>query len=150
MVIHAWGPGAGRHQDRWRLRESAINEKMRDAQVGEAVQYVMFGDNIFIPKSHLHVRHPGENYALNNREIEENDARPRVRVSIEWNYKDTSSLFRYVNYVENSKVCSGGSNVALAYFSAMFLNNCHVCLYHCETSAYFEIEPPSLESFLGV
>jgi hypothetical protein len=150
MVMHMWGPGAGRHQDRWRVRESQINTLMRDAQEGNEEQYSMFGDNIFLPKSHLDVKHGGEPYMLTDRQLQENFARPRARVSIEWNYGSTSSLFRYVSHTANNKVCGGGSNIALAYFTAVLLKNCHVCLYHSETSNFFDIAPPTLEEYMQV
>lgn len=148
MIVHAFGPGAGRHQDRERLRLSGINELMRDSQLGMQQQYKMYGDNIFLSKSHLLVRHAGEAYMLTQRQLQENHARPKVRISIEWNYRTTSSLFKFVNYVENCKICTGGSNAALTYFTAMFLKNCHVCLYHCESARYFNIVPPTIEQYL--
>mmetsp|Transcript_84360 Transcript_84360/g.165107 ORF Transcript_84360/g.165107 Transcript_84360/m.165107 type:complete len:81 (-) Transcript_84360:78-320(-) len=80
----------------------------------------MYGDNIFVVKSHLLVKRRGEDYELTDRQIQENKARPKVRIGIEWDYRGTSSTFKYVNYVENCKICAGGSNASLTYFSAMF------------------------------
>lgn len=148
MIIHAFGPGAGRHQDRERVRLSGINELLRDAQLGNNYQYKMYGDNIFVSKSHLLVRHAGQDYALTQRQVEENYARPKVRIGIEWNYRTTSGLFKFCNYVENCKICAAGSNAALTYFTAMFLKNCHVCMYHSESASYFNIVPPTIEEYL--
>lgn len=149
MVMDIFGPGAGRHNDLWRLRESGINQRMAAAQLGDPFQYCMFGDCIFLAKSHLLVKHDGEFYVLTQREEQENYARPRARVAIEWDYNTTARLFPYVDYNTNCKVLAGGSNMALAYFTAVLLKNCHVCLYHSESSSYFAIEPPTLEHYMA-
>lgn len=149
MVVNMWGPGAGRHNDRWRLRESEINEKIAEAQVGNERQYGAYGDGAFTPKSHIFCKHSGEGYVLTLREQQENVAMPKIRISEEWDYKDTSKVFKFVDYTENSKVMAGGSNIALAYKVATLLKNLRVTLNGCQAIGYFQVIPPTLENYLS-
>ena len=79
----------------------------------------------------------------------ENKAYTKVRISIEWNYGATGNLYGYLNNHSKLKLLS--SNVVSNVFTvATILRNCHVALYGCETSNYFNIYMPQqfLESYL--
>ena len=147
MTFHMWPAESGRRGDLFTLGESGINSRIRDCQPA-GVQYAIYGDSIYPVMSHLRRRHQsiGGNTA---RQIEENEAMKKVRVSIEWNYGQTCNLFRYVDWRHNAKVLSGGSNISQCYLIATLLKNFHVCLYGCQTSDYFNCAPPTLETYFN-
>jgi len=61
-----------------------------------------------------------------------------VRIAIEWNYGVTSGLFKYLCNHRKLKVLASHS-VANIYTLATLLRNCHVILYGCQSSNYFEL-----------
>ena len=48
-----YGPVAGRHHDMIMVRESNINGKVRDVQIGNDQQYVMYADKGYVNMTHL-------------------------------------------------------------------------------------------------
>jgi len=148
MVGDMWGPVGGPHNDRFLLKYSRINTRMALLQQQQHIQYRMYGDGIYCVLSHM--RRAYKNAPNTPRQIVKNEANKRTRVSIEWNYGETSNLFQFIDYTKNAKVCgSGGNNIAKCYFIATLMRNCHVCLYHNETSEYFGVEPPALEVYMA-
>jgi hypothetical protein len=73
--------------------------------------------------------------------MEENNAFKSVRISIEWNYMVTASLYGYLADFDKLRVL-GSDNVSKVYTVATFLRNCHVTMYGSMTSCYFELEMP--------
>ena len=62
----------------------------------------------------------------------------RVRISIEWNYCTTASLFRYVCNKRKLKLLESNT-VSKVYIVATLIRNLHVEHYGCQTSNYFGI-----------
>ncbi len=148
MIGDMWGPISGRLSDLDTLRLSQINTRLRDLQAGQEDQFKLYGDAIYPVMTHLRKRH--QNRPNTAAQIRENNVMKKLRITIEWDYGNTINLFKYVNFHENGKVLlAGGSNIAVCYFIASFLRNCHVCLYHCQTSKYYNVAPPALYYYLN-
>jgi hypothetical protein len=147
MTFHMFPAVSGRRSDLHTLRMSNINNIVANCQTGNERQYVMYGDSIYPVMSHLRKRN---NNPLGNTayEILQNEVMKKIRVTIEWNYGATSNLFQYIDYRRNLKILSGGSNVAKSYVVATLLRNFHNCVYASQTAEYFDIAPPSLESYI--
>ena len=76
-----------------------------------------------------------------------NFAMKAVRISIEWDYGGTASLFEYVSGTKRKlKLLKNSDAVSKIYIVATILRDCHICLYGCQTSNYFEVDIP--ENFL--
>jgi len=75
-----------------------------------------------------------------------NYAMKSVRISIEWDYGATASMFEYVCTKRKLKVLKNPDTVSKIYIVATILRNCHICLYGCQTSHYFGVDIP--ENFL--
>jgi len=71
-------------------------------------------------------------------EKERNRRLKSVRETIEHNYALTKNLFKYLSRVEKLKILKG-KTVLKIYTVCTFLRNCHVMMYGCETSNYFNI-----------
>jgi hypothetical protein len=61
-----------------------------------------------------------------------------VRISIEWNYMVTGTLFRYTSNQKKLKLLESAT-VSRVYIVATLFRNFHVCCYGSETSNYFDI-----------
>lgn len=147
LCMHMWGPGANRHNDLHRLQSSQVNAKLALLQHGQDIVYKVHGDGIYYSSQCISTNFKGKN--LTEQQKSFNRTTPKVRIEIEWEYNDTSTLFKYVDWRENMKILSGGTNVAMAYFSATLLRNCHVCLYGSTTSRHFGMRM-ELEKYMAV
>jgi predicted nucleotidyltransferase len=137
---------SGRRSDLHTLAKSNINNKLRDIQLGNEIQFVLYGDSIYPIMSHIRKRH--QNRMNTRRQVLENDVMKKVRISIEWNYGQTTNIFGYLDYRKNCKILAGGSNIAKCYVIGTLLKNCYNCFYGCQTASYFKMAPPSIESYL--
>ena len=149
MTIDLHGPWSLRRNDLTLLRESNINNRLRDLQIGSPVQLNIYGDSIYPRLSHLKssYRHEGALDWMH----EENRRYAKVRISIEWNYSITANLYKYLQN-ENKLKILGSNYTAKVYTVATIMRNCHVALYGSETSNYFDLVIPDsfLEKYMQV
>jgi hypothetical protein len=94
MTVDLFGPTSLRKNDLSLLRQSDLNRKLRNLQIGIARQLTIYGDSIYPRLSHLksswrHIDATADQKA-------ENKAYTKVRVSIEWNYGATGNLYGYL------------------------------------------------------
>lgn len=147
LTADIFGPRTCRANDLRLLRNSALIERLAEAQRGSDMQYMIYGDGIFPFRTHLRSRHKANRVGavITERQALENSVMAKVRISIEWHYGNLCTLFPFLDYKRNLKIRL--QPLASLYFVATFLRNCHVCLYENNTSRYFNLPPPSLESF---
>lgn len=144
IVVDIEGPVTLRRNDLRLLCTSRINERMRDLQQGEDEedQCIIFGDSAYKRLSHI------SSY-LNNTDIiageqpldyrkAYNGTMKKLRISIEWDYGHTATLFPYLTNTNKLKVMKSAV-VAKVYTVCTLLKNIHVILYGCETSNYFDL-----------
>ena len=70
-----------------------------------------------------------------------------VRNSVEWIFGDIVNYFRFLDYKKNLKIEL--SSVGKYYVVSAILRNAMTCLYHNQTSSFFDIEPPSLQEYFS-
>jgi hypothetical protein len=144
MTADLFGPASLRRNDLHLLARSTLNQRLHNlSRLGA------YGDSIY---PHLsNILSSWRNEANTPRMIEENNAFKSVRISIEWNYMVTASLFKYLGRYEKLKVL-GSNNVSKVYIVATILRNCHVTLYGSITSNYFELVIPfnMFEQYIGL
>jgi hypothetical protein len=68
-----------------------------------------------------------------------------VRESIEWNYKDLKTTWKYIDYKHALKLQN--QPVAKMIFVCLLLRNAHVTMNGCQSSAYFSLQPPTFEDW---
>ena len=66
---------------------------------------------------------------------------------VEWGFGKILQYFTYLDFQRNLKVLL--QPVAKYYLVGALLINCHTCLYGSLTGTYFDLEPPSLETYLS-
>jgi len=65
-----------------------------------------------------------------------------VRISIEWNYGVTSSLFKYVANPRKLKLLKCANRVSKIYTVATIFRNFWVAVNGCQSSKYFNLVMP--------
>ena len=138
FTIDVFGPVPLRGNDMSLFRESNINQRM--AEFGE---YKIFGDSAYRGGNHSHCSSYGQDAGFNSQ-------MKSVRISIEWNYMITVSLFPYISMEHKFKVYES-AGVARIYIVAILLKNFHACLYGNQTMNYFNIILPDnfLQAYIG-
>ena len=81
-----------------------------------------------------------------------NYAMKSVRISIEWNYGNTATLFKFLQQEHKLRVMKS-TRVTELYTVATLFRNFYVSLYGCQTSNYFDINlnedyPNFLEKYI--
>lgn len=139
-----FGPTSFRHNDLEVMNTSQLNARLEAVQQGHGGLYALYGDGIFQLDSCILRSHVGDN--LTPRQIQENRAMKKVRISIEWNFGLTAKLYKYTTSWRDMKL-RGNADVKDYNLVSTLLRNAHVCLYGCQTSNYFNCVPPTLEAF---
>ena len=134
-----FGPCSLRHNDLILLRDSDINLKFKSVQVGEENQCMIFGDSVYGRDTHLSSYHQRDH--LIDDHVKWNKAMKHVRISIEWNYCRTATLFKYVRKKDKFKLL-GENSVSKVYTVATLFRNFHNACYGSQCSLYFNAEMP--------
>ena len=124
FVMDVYGPVPLRGNDMSLFRDSRINERMEN--LGE---WCIFGDSAYRHHSRTH------SYGVDG---DFNGKMKSVRISIEWNYGTTASLFTFIGMKRKFKVYET-AGVARIYIVATLLKNFHACLYGNQTMNYFNV-----------
>jgi hypothetical protein len=144
FTIATYGPLSTRRNDSDPLRKSGANNKFAALQVGIPQQYVMYGDGIYPNMSHVRSRHNVPTGPLRAQDV----AMASCRESIEWHYEQADSLFEYMNTPGRLQIKDQHMPMKELYFCRLLLRNCHVSLYHNQTSQKFKCVPPTLDEYL--
>lgn len=137
MTVDIYGPTSNRRNDLTLLALSEIKERVAEQCSADYVDmiYYIFGDSAYHPSNNLRSYWPdaprGSFYYYWN------SAMKRTRISIEWNYMRTATLFRYVGNPTKLQILRSSSRVSRTYIVCTILRNFLVCLYGSETSNYF-------------
>jgi hypothetical protein len=130
------GPTSLRRNDLTLLRLSRIVDRFQEEQQGNILQYIMMGDSAYKKKSHITSYHRADELIEDFKAW--NNAMKKVRISIEWDYGYTASLFKYVTNKRKLQVLNGDT-VSKIYTVATVFRNIHAGFYGCQTSNYFSV-----------
>jgi hypothetical protein len=72
----------------------------------------------------------------------------KVRICVEWRFKELTTQFRLVNFKVAQKIFK--SPVAKHYITGVFLQNLQTCFYGNQTSQYFRVLPMSIYDYIGL
>lgn len=138
-------PVSGRRHDAFALRESKLNERMAECQTERRREEhgVVYGDAGYPVWSHIIGASKGANMA--DQQIRSNRAMSSLRITVEWMFGGIQNICPFLSH--DKKLFA--QPVGRYYVVAALLYNCRCCLYGNEISEYFEITPPTLESYLN-
>ena len=139
MTEDICGPTSLRRNDLAVLRRSNINDRFAALQHSGDIQYIIFGDSAYKKKSHITSYKKFQD--MNRSQVHWNKSMKHVRISIEWNYGVTGSLFRYVRYKDKFKLMKS-RKVSKIYTVATLFRNFHIALYGGQSSNYFDLVIP--------
>ena len=91
-----FGPISGRHHDLIMVRESNINNRMRDLQIGHENQYTMYADKGYVDLTHLVAAYHGAH--LTQPQIQINGVLSLVRVTVEWCFGKIAECQKYLDF----------------------------------------------------
>jgi hypothetical protein len=144
-----FGPTSLRRNDLTLLARSNVIERLAEEQedLPEDEQIIAFGDSAYLLLSHLRSYYKLK-YLKNHLNAEQlqafktwNYKMKTVRISIEWNYGVTASLFKYTQNLDKLKLLKSDF-VQKVYVVATLFRNLHHALYGGETSNYFNVRLP--------
>ena len=140
-----FGPIEGRRHDAFMLGVSGLPDQLRRFQTPTGEPYVVYGDpayglahNIIGPFRGAHIADDEQAF---------NTEMSKVRTCVEWGFGKICPNFAYLHFKKSLKVLL--QPVGKYYLVASILINCHTCLYGSQTSAFFNLDPPSLETYLS-
>ena len=156
IIAWLYGPVEGRRHDSFISGLSGIEGQLagvhqirREADVlaGQqgGRQYCIYGDPAYNLSANVCVGFKG--FMLSEEQALYNKMMSSVRESVEWSFGKIDQYFPFVDYKKNKKILL--SPVAKYYIVAAFLTNCHTCCYGSTTSAYFGVQPPTLQNYFA-
>ena len=145
LIANLFGPIEGRRHDSFMLGESGLEEKLRHITKPNKEPYVLYGDPAYGVTNNI--ISPFKGADLTEAQKHFNKAMSKVRVSVEWGFGKIAQYFAFLDFKKNLKVLL--QPVAKYYIVASLLINCHTCLYGSVTGKYFNLVPPSLETYLS-
>ena len=138
-IANLFGPLEGRRHDSFMLGESGLEEKLRHITKPNGEPYVLYGDPAYGVTNNIISPFKGGDLTVTQNHF--NKAMSKVRVSVEWGFVKIAQYFAFLDFKKNLKV--------LLQCVASLLINCHTCLYGSVTGKYFNLAPPSLETYLS-
>ena len=146
LTANLFGPMEGSRHDARMLYESGImpvlENNMNDAH---GHPFSVYGDPAYPLRVHLIC--PFRGAVVTPQQEQFNAAMSTVRQSVEWGFQEVVTNFAFVDFRKNLKILL--QPIGKFYLVATLFANCKACLYGNQTSQYFGLDPPSLESYLG-
>ena len=140
IIVHLSGPLEGRRHDAALLAQSNV--------LAEIAQYAgnhyIYGDLAYPLSQYLQC--PFKGAFLTPRQRTYNKRMSKVRVSVEWAYKDITVYFAFNDFKKNQKLLL--QHLGQQFIVSGLFTNCRTCLYGNQCSDYFDYTPPTLEEYL--
>lgn len=145
MNFHVWGPFSVRHNDLYSLDHSNINQLIANLQLGDIIQYIIYGDSAYAVAMYSHIAARYDEDPNTERQNLENRCLSSCREVIEWDYGDVGKYWAFVDYKKTLKLRQ--MMIGRVYFVAMLLRNAYVTMNGCNTSTFYELMPPDFEDW---
>ena len=103
----------------------------------------IYGDPAYPLRAHLQA--PFKKGHLTADEEAFNSSMSKVRSSVEWVFNDITSYFAFLDFKKNLKIglCPGGT----MYSTFGLLRNALTCFYGSSTSAFFDLQPLTIQEY---
>ena len=145
LIANLFGPVEGSRHDSFLLRESNLLNNIENKYRPDGSPYSLYGDQGYPLRGHLICPFKGANLTDEQRQFNHNMS--GLRESVEWDFKDVICQFSFLDFKKNLKIFL--QPVGKFYIVAGILTNCRTCVYGNQTSQYFNLMPPSLQSYLS-
>ena len=145
LIANMFGPVEGRRHDAFMLGMSGLSDQLQQFNQPNGEPYVIYGDPAYGLSRNILA--PFRGACLTAEQQEFNKSMSRVRISVEWGFGKICQYFAFLDFKKNQKVLL--RPIGKYFLVASVLINCHTCLYGSLTSTYFDVNPPSLETYLS-
>lgn len=145
IIANLFGPIEGRRHDAFMLSNSGLADQIKLFNQANGDPYVIYGDPAYGLSRNIMA--PFRGMQLTQQERDFNKAMSTVRISVEWGFGKICQYFAFLDFKKNMKVLL--QPVGKYYLVGALLINCHTCLYGSVTSTFFQVDPPSLETYLS-
>lgn len=136
----------GKKHDSGMLADSGLMQELEMRAFSTTGQAMcLYGDPAYPLRVHLQAPFRGAQITQQMKLY--NTSMSATRVSVEWLFGDIVNYFKFIDYKKNLKV--GLSSVGKMYIVCALLRNALTCLYGNQTSAFFELEPPTLQQYFA-
>jgi hypothetical protein len=141
-----FGPVQGRRHDSYVLSLSDLEDKLTALNDHHGSQWHVYGDSAFtltrvVQTGFRESSNPSNSNALYTYLMNSG------RIAVEWGFGRVSNLWKYLDYSKQLRMHS--SPLGSAYRVATCLTNMKTCLEGCQTTSYFQCEPPTLEEYIS-
>ena len=144
LIANLYGPVEGRIHDSGMLADSNLLPLLQQhCNRQNGTPLCIYGDPAYPLRAHLQA--PFKGNRITPLQDEFNKAMSKVRVSVEWIFKEIIRYFAFLDFKKNLKLQL--SAVGKMYLVCGLLANAHVCLYRSQTSEFFDVEPPTVEEY---
>jgi hypothetical protein len=133
MEFHVWGPLSVRRNDNHMLNRSQILQQLEDLQAENEIKFILHGDSAYSEDDYMHVG-GGRGFAS-------------VRQSIEWNYKDIKTQWKYCDYKHALKLHN--QPLSKIFLVCILLRNAYTTMNACETALFFNCPAPDFETWIA-
>ena len=140
-----FGPIEGKWHDAFMLSVSGLPCKLRPLLTPNGSPYVLYGDPAY--GLSWNILSPFRGAHLSAQEQEFNRDMSAVRIAVEWSFGKILQYFAYLDFRKNQKILL--QPLGKYYLVGTLLTNCHTCLYGSQTTSFFDVQPPSLETYLS-
>jgi hypothetical protein len=146
LIVDLYGPIAGSRHDSYMLAESGLLPKLRELMPeGEAI-YSIFGDPAYPQSAYL--LGSFTNTIANSDEAEWNTVLSKVRICVEWGFKEIAMQWSYLDFKKQMKIFE--APIAQYYIVGGFLCNCRNTIYGSQTQEYYNAKALSLEEYINL
>lgn len=154
IIIHLYGPVEGTKHDALVWNESGLSDILeRHAYAPDGTILQIYGDPAYPITEYL--LSPFAGAAIGGDEQHWNRTMSKVRIIVEWYFKEVLQMFSYLDFTRSQKILL--SPIGIQYPVAVLLHNAHICLHRPQISQYFArpededipglFAPPSLEEY---
>ena len=127
------------------LAMSGLLEQLEEHSFSpEGAALCIYGDPAYPHRIHLQ-RPFARQLALTPEQQAFNQSMSQVRIAVEWVFGDIINYFKFLDFKKNLKI--GLSSVGKFYVVSSLLRNALTCLYGNTTSAFFGMDPPTLNEY---
>ena len=144
LFIDVWGPGQGRHNDRWLMRSSNMDARL--VALCGAGGFTVYGDSIYIVSAVI--RRAVRGLMVSAVLAAMCKCLNSFRTEVEHGFAKVYQLFPSFGFKSKIRLFGSARGISRSFRNAFFLANCHTCVYGNQTSGRFGLLPPTLEEYL--
>lgn len=147
MLYDVHSDTTGRHNDKGYYRDSNVNGKLQQIQLGRPHQYKTYGDKGFDSNTHTEAAYHGP-AVVTPAQSHANDLMKSARVAEEWDFGKVKSRCPLITHKRYMHIFN--TPVLKILRVAVLLTNAHTCMKGSKTSEYFDCMPPDFETYFRI